>query len=256
MHHARVDRLACKDSPIHRLDARTKLIAVIVFSAFVISQPPTSLSILACYVIWPFAILIIAAIPIRFVLKQILIASPFILVLAASSLFYDRTATSVVFGPLQWTVSTGLIRGIVIIAKFAITISALMAMITTTRFSDLLAAMAKLGVPKLLVTQLGFLYRYIFMLIDKARNILRARAGRKLRNLGPKMEVKTAAAMVGTLFLDSLDTASRVHMAMQARGFTGQLHRSSNLRFSKADYIFTAILAIYLTAMQLLAGSL
>ena len=62
--------------------------------------------------------------------------------------------------------------------------AALIALVCTTRFSDLLCGMEKMGMPQILVNQLGFLYRYIFVLIDKAHHILRARASRKLRNLG------------------------------------------------------------------------
>ncbi|MCK5565440.1 MAG: hypothetical protein KAJ07_09355, partial [Planctomycetes bacterium] len=82
MHHARIDKLACQSSFVHSLDARTKLISIILFSGFAISVPYTSLSILACYAVGPFTILVSGKVPFRFVLKQLLIVSPFIAVLA------------------------------------------------------------------------------------------------------------------------------------------------------------------------------
>jgi cobalt/nickel transport system permease protein len=249
MHHAQIDRLSYQDSPIHRLDSRVKLACVPVFSVFVISLPATSVSILACYAVWPFAVLVIAGVPFKFVLKHILIVSPFIAILALSSLLYDKAPVLVVFGPIKWQTTGGILRCFSICGKFVITMAALIGLVATTRFSDLLAAMAKLGMPRLLVVQLGFLYRYIFMLADRAHHLLRARAGRKLRNLGVKGEVKTAAAMVGSLFIGSIDMASRVNMAMQGRGFDGRLHRLGQMRTSTADYLFTAILILYLTGL-------
>jgi len=252
MHHAQIDRLAYQASPIHALDARVKLVCVLVFSVFVISLPATSVSILTCYAIWPFAVLVIAGVPISFVLKHILIVSPFILVLALSSLLYDKAPVIATFGPWRWETTGGVCRCFSIFGKFIITMAALVGLVATTRFSDLLAAMAKLGVPHLLVVQLGFLYRYIFMLIDKAYHVLRARAGRKLRNLGFGDEVKTTAAIVGSIFIGSIDLAERVNMAMQGRGFDGRFHRLSQMRIAGADYLFAAILTLYLVALQFL----
>jgi len=252
MHHAQIDRLSYQDSPIHRLDGRVKLACVLVFSVFVISLPATSVSILACYAVWPFAVLVIAQIPLKFVLKHILIVSPFVAVLALSSLLYDKAPVLAAFGPIKWQTTGGMLRCFSICGKFIITMAALVGLVATTRFSDLLAAMAKLGVPRLLVVQLGFLYRYIFMLLDRAYHLLRARAGRKLRNLGVSGEVKTAAAMVGSLFIGSIDMAGRVNMAMQGRGFDGRLHRLGEMQIRRADYFFAAILALYLVVLHLL----
>ena len=253
MHHAQIDRLSYQASPIHALDARVKLVCVLVFSVFVISLPTNSVSILACYAIWPFAVLVIADIPIRFVLKHILIVSPFIAVLAVSNLLYDKAVVIAAFGPWRWETTGGLLRCFSICGKFIITMAALVGLVATTRFSDLLAAMAKLGVPHLLVVQLGFLYRYIFMLIDRGYHVLRARAGRKLRKLGFGDEVKTTAAIVGSIFIGSIDLAGRVNMAMQGRGFDGRFHRLSEMRIGPADFLFSTILALYL-AMLLLVG--
>ena len=190
--------------------------------------------------------------PLKFVLKQLLIVSPFVAVMAVSSIFYDRTAAAIAFGPFQLSVSVGFLRCLAICGKFLITMSVLIGLVATTRFADLLAAMAKLGVPKILVMQLGLLYRYIFLITDRAGHILRARAGRKLRNLGLKTELKTAAAMVGTLCLGSLDTAVRVNAAMQARGFNGDMQTLLRTKLTTADYLFAAALILYLLAVKLL----
>ncbi|HIJ71732.1 MAG TPA: cobalt ECF transporter T component CbiQ [Planctomycetes bacterium] len=252
MHHAQIDRLSYRASPVHALDARVKLICVLVFSVFVISLPATSVSILACYAIWPFAVLVTANIPIKFVLKHILIVSPFVAVLAVSNLLYDKEVVVAVFGPWRWETTGGLLRCFSICGKFIITMTALVGLAATTRFSDLLAAMAKLGVPHLFVVQLGFLYRYIFMLIDRGYHVLRARAGRKLRRLGFGDEVKTSAAIVGSIFIGSIDLAQRVSMAMQGRGFDGRFHRLGKKRIAGADYLFAAILALYIVGLQFL----
>lgn len=251
MHHAHIDKFAYQDSPVHRLDSRVKFLVVLVFTAVVISLPRTSMSILACLAIGPFTILVLGGIPLKFVFKQILLVSPFILVLALSCPLYDKTPMTIVFGPFDWQMSTGWMRCFTILGKFVVTMLALIALVSTTRFNNLLAGLQKLGVPKLLVIQLGFLYRYIFVLIDRAHHILRARAGRKLRNLGFKTEIRTAAAMLGSLFIRSLDTAEHINIAMQARGFDGHWRSVSKLQIRRADLLFALIAALFISGLYI-----
>jgi len=249
MHHAYIDKFAYQDSAIHRLDSRVKFIVVLVFTAVVISLPRTSLSILVCYAVGPFAVLVWAKIPLRFVFKQILLVSPFILVLALSCPLYDKTPIGVSFGPFFWQTSAGWMRCFTIIGKFVVTMLALIGLVSTTRFSDLLAGLQRLGLPRLLIIQLGFLYRYIFVLIDRAHHILRARAGRKLKNLGFAAELRTASSMLGSLFIRSIETAEHISVAMQARGFDGSWHTLSKLQIRRSDELFALAAALFILGL-------
>jgi cobalt/nickel transport system permease protein len=244
MHHAYIDKFAYQDSPIHRLDSRAKFIVLVVFTAVVVSLPRTSLSILFCYAVGPVAVLVIAKIPLRFVFKQILLVSPFVLVLALSCPLYDKIPLRVAFGPFFWRTTVGWMRCFAILGKFVVTMLGLIGLVSTTRFGDLLTGLQKLGLPKLLIIQLGFLYRYIFVLIDKVHHILRARNVRRLKNLGFKRELKVAAAMVGSLLIRSIDTAERINIAMQARGFDRTWHSLSKLQIRRYDLLF-ALIAIF-----------
>ena len=256
MHHAHIDKFSFKDSPVHRLDSRAKFLVVLVFTAVVLSLSRTSPGILVYYAVGPFTILVLGGIPLKFVFKQILLVSPFILVLALSCPFYDRNPVTTAFGPFVWQISTGWLRCFSILGKFIVTMMALIALVSTTRFADLLTALQKLAVPKLLIIQLGFLYRYIFVLIDKAHHILRARAGRKLRNLGFKAELKTAASMLGSLFIRSIDTAEHINIAMQARGFDGNWRCLSKLQFHRCDLLFVSIFAIFMLVLYFFVGNI
>ena len=251
MHHAYIDKFAYQDSPIHRLDSRVKFIVVFVFTAVVISLPRTSLPIVVCYAVGPFTILVLGGIPLRFAFKQILLVSPFVLVLALSCPLYDKTPFTVAFGPFLWQSSLGWVRCFTILGKFIVTMLALIALVSTTRFNDLLTGLQRLGVPKLLVIQLGFLYRYIFVLIDRAHHILRARAGRKLRSLGFKTELRTASAMLGSLLIRSIDTAEHINIAMQGRGFDGRWRSISKLQIRRTDLLFVLMAASFVLGLYI-----
>jgi cobalt/nickel transport system permease protein len=245
MHHSYIDKFAYQDSPVHRLDARVKFIAAVIFTAVVISLPRTSFAMLFCYAVGPFTILVLGRIPVKFAFKQILLVSPFVLALALSCPFYDRMPVKIVFGPAVFQTTVGWMRCCAICGKFIVTMLALIAFISTTRFSELLAALRRLGMPKLLIIQLGFLYRYIFVLIDSAQHILRARAARGFGKPGFKRQVKTVSAMLGSLFIRSIDTAGRINVAMQGRGFDGKWRTISRLKISNGDYIFAVSFAVF-----------
>ncbi|GAG33263.1 unnamed protein product, partial [marine sediment metagenome] len=74
---------------------------------------------------------------------------------------------------------------------------------------------------------------------------------RKLRNLGFKSELKTAASMLASLLIRSIDTAERINIAMQARGFKGSWHTLSKLQIRRQDYIFALASVGFLLGLHL-----
>ena len=63
--------------------------------------------------------------------------------------------------------------------------------------------------------------------------------------LGFKKELKVASSMVGSLLVRSIDTAQRVNIAMEGRGFNGNWHSLSRLRVRGADIIFLFLAAAF-----------
>ncbi len=252
MHHAHIDRFAYQDSPIHRLDSRVKLIIVLIFTGLVVSLPRTSVGVPLCYGLGPFTMLVLANVPVRFVIKHILLICPFILVLALSCVLYDQVPTTVPFGPFLWTMTYGWLRCFAIIMKYVVSMLALISLISTTPFGDLLVGLQRLRVPSPLVVQMGFLHRYIFVIVERAHHMLRARNSRKIRFLGWKTELRVAGSMVGALLTRSLDTAERISLAMQARGFSGHWHTLSQARIGLGDWIFALLAITYMLGLGLI----
>jgi len=251
MHHAHIDKFAYQDTVVHRLDSRVKFLTVVVFTVIVLSVPKTSVSILFCYAVWPFTILVLGRIPLKFVFKHILMIMPFVLILALSCPLYDKYRIDFVFGPYLWHITRGWLRGLVILGKFTVTMMALIALVSTTKFSDLLAALGKLGIPKILIVQLGFIYRYIFVLIDKAQHILTARSSRKLRYLGFNTELRVAASMAGSLFVRSIDSSEKIELAMRGRGFDGTWRSIRRLQTGFADVLFCLLSGLFFVFLYL-----
>ena len=173
--------------------------------------------------------------------------------LALTSLWYDRTPTTIMFGPFQWHCTVGWLKCLTLTLKFVGSMLALIALISTTRFSDLLRVLQHWRVPEILVIQLGFLYRYIFVLIDKALHTIQARTMRTLKRQTAKQELRIGTAMIGSVLVQSLDTSTHITQAMEARGFSGQWHSPRHFHTKTADRLFMGIATLYIGALLYLS---
>jgi len=250
MHHSYVDRFSQGDSPVHRLDARAKLLAVIAYTVVLISFGRYSVAVLAPMTVAPLAMLWFARVPLGFALRRLLLLCPFIAMLCLLSPLYDRTPQPVAFGPWRFDVTGGWLTAAGIAGKFALGLLALTALTCTTRFPLLLEAMRKLRLPKLLVVQLGFLYRYIFVLIDEAMRVRRARDFRGAARARAGRRLAAVGSIIGALFVRTIDRSERIHVAMCARGYRGEPHSLSRLRFRLTDGLFLLVIAAYLAACR------
>jgi cobalt/nickel transport system permease protein len=98
-------------------------------------------------------------------------------------------------------------------------IIALILLVETTRFSELLYGLSKLGFPKIIIILLSFIYRYFFVFIDEVEKML---CSAKIRSYG-KIPLKTLANMVGIFFIRSYESSERIYFAMRMRGFNGEI---------------------------------
>lgn len=246
MHHNYVDQFAHGNSTVHRLDARAKLLAVLAYTTVLISFDRYEIVGLAPMFLLPLVGLYAGRIPAAFAVKRLLILSPFIAMLCLASPLFDSRAHALGIGPWHVAVAGGWLTAGDIFLKFALGVLALTAMMCTTPFALLLEAMRKGGMPKLLAMQLGFLYRYIFVLIDQAMRVRRARDFRGAAVAGASRRLAAVGGIVGSLFVRTLERSERIHVAMCARGYRGEPHSLEQLRFTSADAIFLAAVAIYL----------
>ena len=230
-----LDALSSKDTPIHRVDPRVKVLTTIYFIAVVISFNKYDPAGLAPLVIYPMAIMTIGNIPFSYIMKKLLIASPFVLSVALFNPILDRSP-ALDLG--LFSVSGGFVSFASIAAKFVLTAGAGLALIACTGFDSICSALSRMGVPGAFTIQLLFVYRYIFVLGEEAARMVRARALRSFGNKGLGMGVY--GSMIGQLLLRTMDRAQRIHLAMLCRGFDGEIHHASSSKIRLSDFFFLA----------------
>jgi len=246
MHHSHIDRFAQDDSVVHRLDARAKVVAVVLYTVFLISFDRYAVSALVPMLVLPLSLLWFGGIPTWFALRRVLVLSPFILVLCLVSPFYDRAVHEVALGPWRFTTTGGWLTAADLAIKFTLGVMTLTALMSTTPFARMLEALRKLGMPRMLVIQLGFLYRYLFVLIDEALRLKRGRDFRGAALAPASRRLRAVGGMIGHLFVHTLDRSDRIYTAMTARGYRGEWHALSSLRLRVTDAVFLFVVAAYL----------
>lgn len=228
-----MDCLANSESPAHRLDPRIKVITTLAYIIAVVSFGKYEVSALTTFMFYPAFLISVGNIPPQYILKNMMYAAPFAILIGILNPLFDQE-TLFSLGTIK--ISGGLASFSSIILRFMLTVSAVLALIATTGINNVCLAMEKMGTPRILVSQIQFLYRYIFILAHEA---IRLSIARSLRSPGnPHTSIRNYSQILGSLLLRTMERASRIYLAMSARGFNGQLHSMTKLRIRPVDILF------------------
>lgn len=169
--------------------------------------------------------------------KRILFISPFVIFLGIWNVVYDNG--SVLF--LNFPIPLGIVSFLALILKLVLSVSSVLILISLAGFAELTRALSAMGVPDVVVTQLVLLNRYIYLIGEEIKNVLRARLLR-----GGAVDIANAGSVCGALLLRSISRACRVGMALECRCFGGRLYgNSAMIKFSSSDKLFVVCWLIF-----------
>jgi cobalt/nickel transport system permease protein len=202
MRHEYIDRYARLDSPVHRLPPALKLAVALALVISTVIVPISAVMYFAACAFLLFSVIFLARLPVRFVALRLLTLEPLAAGVAILALMQHD----------------GLFMLIRILVKSNLCLLTMVVLSNTTPFAGILGVLRSLRVPPLLITVLALMYRYVFLLIDQSERMTRAR---KSRTFAPRRgsRWKTAAGIVGQLFIRSTERAERIYAAMSARGW-------------------------------------
>lgn len=212
----RMDALGRLDSPVHRLDARAKIITTAVFVVVVMSWPRHEVSALLPMFAFPWLSGARAGLPAGFLLRKVLIASPFAVLVAIANPLLDRAPHAVIAGH---PIPGGWFSFASIVIRFVLTVWSALVLVASTGVHALCSGMEKLGMPRVFGTQVLFLCRYLFVITEEGLRLRRAVLARG----GNTLRLAAYGSLLGGWLLRSMERATRVHHAMCARGFDGHV---------------------------------
>ncbi len=172
----------------------------------------------------------IASIGVVRLVRGSFIALPF--VLAALPLVFTKHGDPLGSADLGLFTLTLSGEGIRIVAtvtlKSWVSVQAATLLVFTTTFHDLLEGLARLHFPRLMIAIVSLMYRYLAVLTGEATRMMRARSARMAempgsRRPGLRWQARVVGNMVGSLFIRSYERSERVYVAMQSRGYRGNV---------------------------------
>jgi cobalt/nickel transport system permease protein len=258
---ASFDRYVDGQSPIHRLDARVKLLLAFLCILALGLLPAGAWAAVAAIAALLWWAVIASGVGLGLILKRAFVALPF--ALAAVTLVFSRPGEALftlALGPLQLTATdAGLTAFASVVVKSWLSVQAALLLTATTHFTDVLRALRALRLPPVIVAILSFAYRYLFVMVDEAQRMLRARECRAAELPGRPSGRSVAwragvvGQMVGTLFLRSYERSERIYVAMLSRGFDGEIRALGSRRLSSGEQGLLIVGAAALAGIVFLA---
>jgi cobalt/nickel transport system permease protein len=230
------------DSPLHRMDGRWKLAAVVVGLIAVVTLHTVPAAALALAAV--LGLLLVSRLPWSWLLLRLsgvaLFLSMFLVILPLT-----MPGDDVALGPIRVS-SEGIRLGALICLK-ALTVVALALLLTATApFETTLKAARSFHVPGLLVQLLMLTYRYVFLFGDELHKLRIALRLRRYRNRPSLHSYRTIGHVTGTLLVRSYERAERVGQAMRCRGFDGQFRTLHAFRTRWQDVAWFVVIVCLL----------
>lgn len=240
-----IEQASGLSSLIHTLDPRAKLLVTLGYLISILSLPLSGLSSLILSGVYPVITCAMGGISYTAVFRRSLLVLPLVLFIGIFNPIFDR---QIVLYIGNIGISAGWISFISIILRGILSVQAVLAMILTTGFYNLCRGMQRLGIPALFTTQLLFVYRYIFILLQEALNMQRAIAA---RSFGRKSYTfRLWGIFIGQLLVRTVNRSERIHRAMLARGFTGTVSERLHSVWKKKDSLYLVAWAILFIALR------
>ena len=109
-------------------------------------------------------------------------------------------------------------------------------LVLCTPWTHVLKALRAFRLPKEAIAMLAMTYRYVFLLVETASQMFESRRSRTVGVLNADEQRRMAARTAGVLLSKSIDLSNDVYLAMQSRGFRGDVQVLSDFRMTMWDY--------------------
>ncbi len=156
-------------------------------------------------------------------------------------------------GGIQIAVSdSGLASASLLVASVGTSVSLVLLVVLTTRWTDLLKALKVLRISDAFIVVFGMTYRYLFLLLHAINGTFLARASRTVGRSNGAEERRWIAATTGALVNKSFRMSEDVYLAMVSRGFAGDIRTLTEFRMADRDWLIVGLVVVFVAAAMLM----
>ncbi len=233
--------LAVADGFLQKLDPRVKIVGLFALILSVVAAR----NFFTIFFVFALAISLAAAskIPPSALLKRAWLPAFFFTGAIALPVIFITPGTIVWRLPfVNWAITEqGIYAALYLILRVETTVTLSLLLILSTLWTRVLKALRVLRVPTVFVVILGMTYRYIFVMLETARNMFEARQSRLVGAFDSKTNRRVAAASIGVLLSKSFYLNQEVYLAMQSRGFRGEIYTLDDFAMKQRDWFWLLV---------------
>ena len=231
---------------LQALDPRVKVVGLL---ALVVSAALShNFKVMAALFGLAIVLAVASRLSLRSMAKRVwLVAFGFTFMIAAPALFLTPGKTVYSLGWLTIT-AQGLRSALMLVARVetAVTLSTLL--VLTTPWMHLLKALRTLLVPVEAIMLLAMTHRYVVLLTETSNAMFESRQSRMVGRLNGHEQRRLMVNTGGVLLSKTLEMGNQVFLAMQARGFRGEVRLLDEFRMRGWDYVAICGFAIAVAA--------
>ncbi len=256
-----MSRISDAISELHKLDMEAdkpgwlqgihplpKLFVTVLFLVITVSFGKYELSDLLKLGIYLIVLFVLGDVSVKLLLKRMKVVLALVCLMGIVNPFFDRREMLLMGG---FAVTGGMLSAATLMLKGVYAVSASYLLIVTTSVEEICYALRRLHVPKLIVTVLMLVYRYIIVLLKETERMTEAYALRAPGQRG--LDYKAWGTFAGQLLLRSMDRAQTVYDSMMLRGYDGEFYLRCKRAAGRGDYLYAAVWSAVLLFVR--AGS-
>jgi cobalt ECF transporter T component CbiQ len=241
--HAAMERALYADNSssgrglLQRLDPRVKvtgLAALILASAIA-----AKLWVVAAVLFVAVILAALSFLSIRMIAARVWFATlTFSAAFAIPALFLTPGAVIYRLPGLPWTVtSQGLTTAGFLVLRSETAATLALVLVFTTPWMHILKALRLFRVPVVFVAILGMTCRYILLMLENAHEMFESRKSRTVGPVTRGEQRRIAIASAGALLSRTFQLSGEVYLAMQSRGFRGEVYILDDFQMQAADWL-------------------
>jgi len=230
-----IERDAYRDSPVHRLDARVKIILCFAAIVALVAVPYSTMiyTVGALFFLLFLIFWVMCRLSFMAYLKRLAAIVPVWGIIIIFQIFLKNKyyteyhiLWSFPFGIHVYAESIEF--AFILFVKFIVCISFVILLSSTTRMQDLLDGASRIGLPGEFALALGMMIRYLFVfgyMYRKIQETLKTRCFAPFdTRLSYRYRIRQLGYTIGTMFIRSYEQGERVYISMLCRGYGKHAH--------------------------------
>ncbi len=237
------EELAKESGLLQRLDPRVKMVGLT--GLIIAAAVSRTISVIGCIFAGAIVLSVLSRVPASLLAKRVWIPILLFTAVIATPALFTTPGQPLATFPFTTLIVTeqGSRAAAYLVARTETAATLALLLVLCTPWTHLLKALRSFRLPVTLVVILGMTHRYIYLLLDTARDMFDSRKSRTVGVLTPAEQRRIATRTAGVLMDKSLRLSNDVYLAMRSRGFTGEVRTLSEFKMKAADYLALGVSA-------------